>query len=110
MTDFYHAAKVTVGDSLCFDREYARYWSDRVYEATGRGGVLVMPHIDVLDAQFGGVLPMYPWGDWKALEAIVGRLVGDSGERDRVAAACRGVTGRDHTYLSRVDELLEVIR
>jgi len=109
MTDFYASAKVTVGDSLCFDRDDARYWSDRVYEATGRGGVLVMPHIDRLDAQFAGGLPMYPWGDWEALEAIVGGLVGDRGERARVADRCRGVTGRDHTYLSRVDELLEVI-
>ena len=48
MNDFYASAKVTIGDSLCLKKENSHYWSDRVPEATGRGGLLVMPNIKAI--------------------------------------------------------------
>lgn len=81
MSDFYACAKVTVGDSLCLDYAGSRYWSDRVYEATGRGGVLIMPQIDELEKQTGGWLPMYQWSDWWELETMVAGLLEDLGRQ-----------------------------
>jgi hypothetical protein len=109
MNDFYACAKVTVGDSLCLEHNAARYWSDRVYEACGRGGVLVMPQIDALAAQTKNVLPMYPWGDWNALEAIVGGLVADEGQRDGLRQWGRLWTSTNHTYTVRVGTLLNEV-
>jgi len=108
LNDFYRSARVTVGDSLCFDREGARYWSDRVYEATGRGGVLVMPRIDALAAQFPS-MPFYRWGDWNHLESTVGALLDDPMGVSDVVGSCRAVTAAGHTYGCRVDQLLEAI-
>lgn len=51
MNDFYASAKVTVGDSLCLKKEDSQYWSDRVPEATGRGGFLIMPYLKHIEKQ-----------------------------------------------------------
>jgi hypothetical protein len=105
MSNFYASSKVTVGDSLCLERHRSLYWSDRVYEATGRGGVLVMPQIDALAEQFPS-MPMYEWGNWKNLENVILYLLKDQGEREKVADACKGVTARQHTYSKRAEALL----
>ena len=44
----YASAKVVVGDTLCIDFTYPHYWSDRIYETTGRGGMIVHPFIRAL--------------------------------------------------------------
>jgi hypothetical protein len=105
MNDFYRSAGVTVGDSLCLDKTDAKYWSDRVYEACGRGGLLVMPRIDALADHCDGRIPMYEWGDWDDLERVVTRL------QDPTIAAetrlrCREWVAGAHTYHHRVNELL----
>lgn len=108
LNDFYRSARVVVGDSLCLEREEARYWSDRVYETTGRGGLLVMPYVAALAADFP-CMPFYRWGDWDHLEDIIGGLLGDSVASDGIRAECRATTVRGHTYRSRVRTMLEAI-
>lgn len=109
MNDFYASAKVTVGDSLCFAKRKARYWSDRAYEAPGRGGLLVMPQIHALDVDYDGQLPMYPWGDWAALEGIVAGLLADDAKRALTVKETHGIASERHTYVNRVTELLETV-
>jgi hypothetical protein len=64
LNDFYASAKVTVGDSLCLEREKTLYWSDRALEAPARSGLLVMPQLDFLAQDYEQQMPMYRWGDW----------------------------------------------
>jgi hypothetical protein len=108
---FYATAKVTVGDSLCLDREQSRYWSDRVYEATGRGGFLIMPHINALrePEQFNGGLPMYRWGDFAELEHVVDYWLGDPRSRTAVRVGCQAITAERHTYTHRMTQLLDTL-
>ena len=106
MNDFYRSAKVTVGDSLCLDRESSLYWSDRVYEATGRGGLLIMPEIAALRTQSENRLPMYRWGDWNGLEGQIGAFLSDSEANSAVRSSCREWTAQNHTYNNRVAQLL----
>lgn len=108
MTDFYASATVTVGDSLCPYREKSLYWSDRTPEATGRRGLLVMPHIDALTELYPA-MPTYPWGEWAALENTVERLLGDPQERNRIVAECHQVTATGHTYLHRAATVLDTL-
>lgn len=110
MNNFYASATVTVGDSLCFDRQKSLYWSDRVYEATGRKGALIMPRIDALDDQFDGALPFYEWGDWGSLEFQIERFLSDDKARSRVVAETFEVTKAGHTYRSRAEKLLGVLQ
>jgi len=108
MNDFYKSASVTVGDSLCLDFEKAKYWSDRVYEASGRSGLIIMPQINALSAQTGSWLPTYPWGDWGALEAQIGAYLTDSSANSR-ARKEGNLWAQGQTYRHRVREMLEVV-
>lgn len=107
MNDFYASARVTVGDSLCLKREDAHYWSDRAYEAPGRGGLLIMPMIDALQGDFDEEMPMYAWGNWADLEYLVG--VGLDGDFEPNRKACHEIAAERHTYVNRVCELLGVV-
>lgn len=109
MNDFYASAKVTVGDSLCPRREDSYYWSDRAYEAPGRHGLLVMPQLDHLLKDFDDKLPMYPWGDFRTLEQIIGFLLEDDEYRDKIVSENAAVVVDSHTYVSRVETILESV-
>lgn len=110
MNDFYASAKVTVGDSLCLNKEQSRYWSDRVPEATGRHGFLIMPKIDELTEIYDGELPMYEWGDWKSLEHEVGFHLENKDFRDHRIEKCASITKENHTYVNRVETILEILK
>lgn len=107
--DFYASAKVTVGDSLCLKHEKSEYCSDRVYEATGCGGFLIMPEIDFLKKDFDSKLPMYPWGDFKALEHKVRYYLEHPGERTEKRDYCQAISAKEHTYVNRVQTILETV-
>ena len=109
MNDFYASAKVTVGDSLCPLRDDSLYWSDRVYEATGRGGCLIMPRINALRSEFDGNMRMYTWGDWDNLERSITSALEDEESRKSRTAYCAKVTAKDHTYVARMQELLSTV-
>lgn len=108
MNDFYASAKVTVGDSLCLKKEDARYWSDRVPEATGRGGLLIMPYIRELTQHWPG-LPMYKWGDWTALENEIAYYLTHDDVREGLRDDCQDKTAREHTYVNRVETMLKTV-
>lgn len=108
MSDFYASAAVTVGDSLCPLKERSHYWSDRVSEATGRRGLIVMPEIAALGKLYPA-MPTYPWGDWVQLEATIGHLLDEPDERAWSTAECHAVTAAHHTYLHRARTVLETL-
>lgn len=109
MNDFYASAKVTVGDSLCLKKEQSKYWSDRVPEATGRGGFLIMPQIDELDKMYHYKLPMYDWGDFKGLEQMIKEYLADDKARDQITDATQEITAKGHTYAHRAQTILEKV-
>lgn len=106
MNDFYASAKVTIGDSLCLGGEASKYFSDRVFEATGRGGFLIMPRINKLRTIFDKVMPLYSWGNWDQLEKMIKDYLKDEYARESARKYCYGVTKADHTYVNRVTEIL----
>lgn len=109
MCDFYASAKVTVGDSLCPRQDASHYWSDRAYEAPGRGGLLIMPDLEVLANDYYRQLPMYHWGNWSHLERQVKGLLEDEKERESVRRTCHRIAAERHTYVNRMQELLDVV-
>jgi hypothetical protein len=109
LADFYASAAVTVGDSLCLDRERSLYWSDRAYEAPGRAGYLIMPRIDALWEDYHGELPMYSWGDFAELEWHIDRAIANPGHRAEVRRACYDVVVDGHTYAHRARTIAETI-
>jgi hypothetical protein len=106
MNDFYASAKVTVGDSLCLDREKTLYCSDRAYEAPGRGGLLIMPQLNFLEEDYAGHLPMYRWGDWDDLEHKIRHYLTNEADNRAVREETQSIVAARHTYVQRVQELL----
>lgn len=111
MNDFYASAKVTVGDSLCLKKDYSKYWSDRVPEATGRGGLLIMPQINALNDIYESNLPMYEWGNWLQLEELIKIILHNPHDPLIIdqRIACQEITAAGHTYVNRVQKILEVV-
>jgi hypothetical protein len=107
MNDFYQSARVTVGDSLCLDRDKTLYASDRAYEAPGRGGLLIMPQLDFLDEDYAGHLPMDKWGDWADLERKIRHYLTNEEDNRAVREETQAIVANEHTYVHRVQELLQ---
>lgn len=114
MNDFYASAKVTVGDSLCLKKEESHYWSDRVPEATGRGGFLIMPKIRALERLYPvqpDGLKFYEWNNFKDLEEEIGVWLSPSFSDiwRRQKRYTQAITARDHTYVNRVQTILKEV-
>lgn len=111
MNDFYASAKVTVGDSLCLKRQESHYWSDRIPEALGRGGFLIMPRINTIDQdpEYYGHVPMYDWGDFDGLGKIIEENLIDEIYRKHIINFNLGIIQEKHTYVNRAQEMLKVI-
>lgn len=111
LNDFYASATVTVGDSLCLKKEKSKYWSDRVPEATGRGGFLIMPEIEELWPIYGDSLPYYSWGLWGSLEKQIAKFLKPANDRLRseMIKDTMRITAERHTYVNRVKTILETV-
>lgn len=108
MNDFYASAKITVGDSLCLKKEDSHYWSDRVPEATGRGGFLIMPKINALSEQ-GWNIPQYEWGDFAQLGTMIKHFIHQDSSREEIKKHNLTNTQNHHTYVNRVQTILEKV-
>lgn len=118
LNDLYASAKVVVGDSLCKDFTHERYWSDRVYETTGRGGFLIHPYIKGLEDQFklyptkpfsGQELVTYEFDDFDGLGETINYFLEHEAEREAIRKAGHERTKLDHTYHNRMAKMLEVV-
>lgn len=108
MNDFYASAKVTVGDSLCLKKDEAKYWSDRVPEATGRGGFLIMPKIKRMMYDYDK-MPVYDWGNFEQLEEMIKHYLANPAERNNIAKVCQYITNEEHTYVNRAKTILNIV-
>lgn len=108
MNNFYASARVTIGDSLCLKHSKAKYWSDRVPEATGRYGFLIMPQIDEVEKIWPSI-PMYEWGNWDDLEKKIATYLDDEIGRESIKELNARETKKNHTYVNRVQTILKTV-
>lgn len=119
LADLYATIPVLVGDSCLapIDDPPLGYWSDRIPETIGRGGILVHPdpqHGDpdsLLRQQFSGApsLLTYPLGDYDEMLVMVEWAL-----RDRDLFAISRREGRawvqaHHTYERRIEQIIELV-
>lgn len=99
-------SKLVIGDSV----PIPSYWSNRVYEMTGRGGVLIHPIVEGLDDEFVPYREYIPYmrGDYDELEEIINHYLDDDKRRENIRRAGFKRCG-DYTYESRVEQLLATL-
>lgn len=111
LSSLYATVDVVVGDS-CLAGGVGRYWSDRVPETLGRGGILLHPKVDGLAERYDvkrGYLWLYEAGDVDSLFRTLDEALEMSPE-DRLSARLAGVDvvrGQD-TYEHRMADLLAI--
>lgn len=108
--DLYASARVVVGDSMFADRR-RNYWSDRYYETIGRGGFLVAPHVDGLEAHLVDTVHFaeYTIGSLNDVcDTIDFHLAHWDHARDIAQCGLEHVRAH-HTYRHRMIELLDVV-
>lgn len=101
------SVKVIVGDS-CLAPSVPRYWSDRVPEMLGRGGLLVHPRVEGLREQHPYVIE-WDAGEWDQLDAWIAYWAADDDARARRTEAARAHTLAHHTYTVRMAQLAHML-
>jgi hypothetical protein len=107
----YATAKVVVGDSFCPGFAHGYYWSDRIYQTLGRGGVLVHPEIVGLAAEYdpGLHFETYRFGDFIELGQKIDALLDDPERGDAMRRKAILQTLERHTYSQRMQALLDIV-
>lgn len=101
------SCKIVVGDSV----PSKNYWSNRLYEITGRGGFIIHPRVEGLEKEFEyykEIIP-YAWGNLAQLKEIIDYYLTHDKEREKIRRAGHERTKKNYTYTLRVKELLENI-
>jgi hypothetical protein len=109
LTDLYAATKVVVGDS-CLAGGATHYWSDRIPETLGRGGLLLHPEVEGLDEHYtpGEHLLTYELGDWDGLHRLIDWVLANPEQADVIRREGRHHVMAHHTYEVRVQQLVQL--
>lgn len=110
LNDLYATARVVVGDTLALPG-HRNFWSDRYYETLGRGGFLIAPYVDGIEAQFtnGEHLVFYMPGDPQHVSDLVDVALDAASFRHATVAAGHAHVAANHTYLHRVQQMLAAL-
>lgn len=111
LNQLYANATVVVGDSLNVGFHHPNYWSDRVYETTGRGGFLIHPRINGLELDFeeDKEIVFYEYQNFKELKEKINYYLTHEEERKAIQKAGFERTKRDHTYKQRLKQMLDIV-
>lgn len=92
--------KVVVGDSV----PTPHYWSNRLYEITGRGGFMIFPEIEGLTEEMPD-MPTFRWGNFEDLKEKIDHFLTNETEREGIRLRCFQKCG-EYTYDNRVKDFL----
>lgn len=108
----YGRTKVVVGDTLCPGFSYPGYWSDRVYETLGRGGMMVHPRVPGMDTDFRDRehLVFYDYNDWSGLFDLVDHYLRFPHDRESIRGKGHAEVHRAHLYTHRWQTILETMK
>lgn len=109
LNDLYASVEVVVGDSCLSPASNGEpigyYWSDRIPETTGRGGLLVHPYVHGLP-QYHPSLPVWDLGDLETLYHAVDQFLDDPTGRELARMQVADETRENNTYKVRMERLL----
>ena len=111
LNELYASVKIAIGDTLCLGFQHPNYWSDRVYETTGRGGFIIHPFVPGMEKHFenGRHLVFYQYGNFEQLRELIDYYLKHDDEREKIRLAGHLHTRTNHTYRHRMRELLATV-
>lgn len=111
LNQLYADTKVVIGDSLSLNFDYPYYWSDRLYETTGRGGFMIFPYIEGIEKEFklGEELVTYKFNDFEDLREKINYYLENDEEREKIRKAGFERTKKDHTYAKRWEAIIREV-
>lgn len=107
----YANSKVAVGDTLCLGFKYPYYASDRLFEAPGRGGFQIFPHINGLDDWFtdGENIRFFEYGDFDGIKTLIDYYLEHDDEREQIRLAGHEHVCDHHTYRNRWQDIIRTV-
>jgi hypothetical protein len=110
LNDVFASTKIIIGDSLLLPG-HTHYWSDRIYETTGRGGFIIHPYVSGLSGEFthGKDIIFYDIKSWGQLAGFIDFYLEHDDEREKIRQAGHLRTKREHTYTQRLESMLWTI-
>lgn len=111
LNQIYRNAKIVVGDTLQVNFDYPYYYSDRLFEVPGRGGFSIFPNIKGVEDCYedGKEIAIYEHGNLEELRQKIDYYLANEPERETIRHQGFSRTKRDHTYISRWQEILKVV-
>ena len=111
LNKLYASTKIVIGDTLSPNFDYPYYFSDRLFETTGRGGFILFPYIKGIEDYFkpGKELATYKFGNFDDLRGKIDFYLRNRPLREQLRQAGYARTKKDHTYKNRWQEILEVL-
>lgn len=105
LNDLYASAKIVLGCSM----PSPRYWSNRLYEITGRGGFTIFPYTEGIDQEFPDLVT-YTFGDYEDLCSKIDYFLAQDREREENAMINYLRCSERYTFNQRVRELLSYVK
>lgn len=107
----YANSKISIGDTLCIGFNYPYYYSDRLFESSGRGSFTIFPYIKGIEDCFeiGKEIVTYTYGDFTELKNKIDYYLENDEEREAIRQAGHDRAKRDHTYRKRWETILETV-
>lgn len=108
LQEVYATAKVVLGDS-CLAGGATHYWSDRIPETLGRGGLLIHPKVEGMDGWYtdGVDLLTYPQAEPSRAVELAERMLDDPAEADRISRHGRETVLDRDTYAHRMQSVID---
>jgi len=112
LNSLYGSSKVAVGDTLCLNFKYPYYFSDRLFESTGRGAFTIFPYITGIEDNFviDKEIVTYKFDDFNELDEKIRYYLENETEREQIRLAGHERTKKEHTYLHRWTAILERVQ
>lgn len=111
LNQLYAGIRVVVGDSCMVGNGAKAYWSDRVSECLGRGGMLLHPWVEGIDDHFTDRkhLVLYEPFNWEQLKELINFYLENDGPREGIRHAGHEHVKRTATYEVRVQQILDIL-
>ena len=111
LNQLYASSKIVIGDSLCKDFIDSYYYSDRIFETTGRGGFIISPYIAGITDHFVDrkEAVFYAFDNFNQLKNLIDYYLEHDDEREAIRKAGFERTKKENTYTNRMKEMIDVI-